>query len=361
MKRLLALTCCIVMMLIMLPLGAWAADYGPYYYDENGSIKFSPSSSSYVTSSTTVMTSGWWIVSEVINVSSIRVSGNVNLVLAGGQLIANATDTDLPGIQVESGSSLTVYSGFYTNPNFLIRATGGRNCAGIGGAYGKVCGDIIICSGYVYAYGGKNHGLGTTTGAGIGSGGDVNSFINGSVIVRNGHVFAQGHILTENPLNESYMSGPGIGGNNCTVTIYNGEVNAVGGPYGAGIGCGILNSNHEYTPTGGSVYILGGTVTATGGASGAGIGSSFYGKSGNISINDGTVTAVGGAYSAGIGNGYHGVDFPQISIAGGVVSAQGKDGMAGIGGELTTVDNYTPLTTKKMPSSKQITLILQQQ
>ena len=112
-----------------------------------------------------------------------------------------------------------------------------------------------------------------------------------------------------------------------TLTI-NGEgsLNASGGEYGTGIGCGYNNKSC------GDITISGGTVTATGGYDGAGIGSGFNNSScGDITISGGTVTAYGGNNGAGIGSGYNQSSCGNITISGGTVTAYGGKSGAGIG------------------------------
>ena len=77
-----------------------------------------------------------------------------------------------------------------------------------------------------------------------------------------------------------------------------------------------------------------GELTAVGGVSGAGIGGGLYGSGSNISIAGGTVTAKGGTYGAGIGggmNGAGGAEGAPISIEGGRVDAEAGDGAQAIG------------------------------
>ena len=80
------------------------------------------------------------------------------------------------------------------------------------------------------------------------------------------------------------------------ITISGGTINATGGEYGAGIGCGAESSCADIT-------ITGGTVTAAGGEDAAGIGSGVEGSCSDIVISGGEVTATGGKNGAGIGSG----------------------------------------------------------
>ena len=124
-------------------------------------------------------------------------------------------------------------------------------------------------------------------------------------------------------------------GNSGTLTINdednNGELEAVGGYYSAGIGGGYHSSASDIT-------ITGGTITARGSNNGAGIGGGAsdingpYCNGSNITISGGDVTAIGSVYASGIGGGSIGSG-SDITISGGKVTAKGGDqGGAGIGG-----------------------------
>lgn len=124
-------------------------------------------------------------------------------------------------------------------------------------------------------------------------------------------------------------------GNSGTLTINdednNGELEAVGGYYSAGIGGGYHSSASDIT-------ITGGTITARGSYSGAGIGGGAsdingpYCNGSNITISGGDVTAIGSVYASGIGGGSIGSG-SNITISDGKVTAKGGDqGGAGIGG-----------------------------
>ena len=118
-------------------------------------------------------------------------------------------------------------------------------------------------------------------------------------------------------------------GNSGTLTINdednNGELEAVGGYYSAGIGGGYHSSASDIT-------ITGGTITARGASGGAGIGGGNQGSGNNITISGGKVTAKGGDQGgAGIGGGFW-ASGSDITISGGEVEATGGDLAAGIGG-----------------------------
>ena len=171
----------------------------------------------------------WYVVKGTLNFGTggIKVSGNVNLVLADGARMTVSQGTyNKAGINVALGNSLTIYgqsggTGELTaSANTSGSTYGTTGGAGIGGNENESCGTIIINGGIVRA-------TGVDGGAGIGGGG-----------------------------RSSGSSARPAGG---TVTINGGTVYATGGTmYGAGIGGG-------YYGDGGDVTINGGTVTASGG------------------------------------------------------------------------------------------------
>ena len=123
----------------------------------------------------------------------------------------------------------------------------------------------------------------------------------------------------------------------------NGGINVGSGKtlniYGQSAGTGILiakgaNSCAGIGGNGGTITINGGIVTATGNNGGAGIGGR-YGAGGTITINGGEVTANGGYEGAGIGDGSCGGG-SKVTINGGKVTANGGYKGAGIGGGLNS-------------------------
>lgn len=133
--------------------------------------------------------------------------------------------------------------------------------------------------------------------------------------------------------NAGIGGGDGPGG---TITIYDGTVEAKGGPKSAGIGSG-TEANGQ---SGGAITIHDSTVMARGGDGGAGIGGSagdnIEHDGGNITIRGGTVTASGieegVSHGAGIGGGMNGSG-GEIIISGGAVTATAGDAWGvGIGG-----------------------------
>ena len=150
----------------------------------------------------------------------------VNLTLTGTNTLASGTNC--PGLNVSSGTTLTVAEGSTGS----LTATGGDYGAGIGSGRhnssetAPTVGTIIINGGTVTAIGGY-------MGAGIGGGGSGTLTLNDC-------------------------------GDSCgTVTINGGMVTAYGN-YGAGIGGGGGAHSYNHAGDGGTVTISGGTVTAGG-------------------------------------------------------------------------------------------------
>ena len=249
--------------------------------------------------------------------SAIACSGNATINLAEGTTNrANGTC----GIRIGgSGKTLTI-----NGPGTLYAQSGEYGAAGIGGTDEAMVGNIVINSGEIHATGGyyaagigSGHGTytdaascGTITihggtiearggygGAGIGGGAGRSSY--SSITIDGGNVSAYG--------GTSYGAGIGSGGSNTSagpITISGAStvINATGTTWGAGIGSG-------QEATCGNITISGGNITAMSGEYGAGIGAGSSSAScGNILINGGTIRAwyydpynVGYLYADGIG------------------------------------------------------------
>lgn len=197
----------------------------------------------------TAWSSGWYAVTEDVTVEArITVTGDVHLILKDG-----ATLTAKKGIEVNAGSSLTIY--------------------GQSGDTGRIVANIV------YDAQGKINGYGSDNGAGIGGG---NRKDGGSITIHGGTIDAAGYY------------GAGIGGGYSSrggeITILGGTVTATSGSMGAGIGGG-------GTGDGGSITIHGGHVLAeskgTAGIGGGGTGAGDTGRGGTVTITGGTVEAKG--------------------------------------------------------------------
>ena len=252
-----------------------------------------PLSYNFVRNTTPNLTEGLWIADQNCTFSDgMTISGNVELVLCDGITLTVEED----GLLVPEGSSLTIYG--QANDTGILRTTGSRGDAGIGGDMTHPSGEITIKGGKIYANGG-------TDAAGIGGGQEENS---------------------------------GYG----PISIYGGYVEAIAGSCAAGIGGGQENPDNKA----GNITIYGGEVHATGGKSdkldmdggGAGIGGGEFQKSGAIYIYGGKVRAnvEKSSEGAGIGGGGGNMDKPgtagPIYIYGGDVEALASEHGAAIGG-----------------------------
>ena len=257
------------------------------YLDENGAEQRLTQAYTEITSSTTELSAGWYVVSEDVEIDDrITCTDDVNLILCNGTTL-NAHN----GIDVTEFQSLTI---------FQEKPTDGCET-------GKLIADCEPLSKCACIGGGGN-----------------------GIIYDSGSITINGGIITAN----NTASGAGIGGgylgNGKNITINGGIVTATGGDYAAGIGGGRFGA--------GNITINGGTVTATGSNTGAGIGGGRETPSAsitNITINGGTVYATGSNNAAGIGGGYNGRG-GNITISGGNVSATNVgNGFAGSDSSVT--------------------------
>ena len=250
--------------LMMCCVGVWAETITDVKYIDDKGVEQTCPSATLVTSSTSTLNAGWYVVSgNNVSTGTLTCNGDVHLILADGAKLTAQGWNSSPGVHVPGGRSRLIIYG-QTNQTGELTANGGDYCAGIGGGNRGFGSDITINGGTVNATGGEQ-------GAGIGGG--------------------------------TYGFGSHI-------TINGGTVNATGGDGGAGIGGG-----HGYVPgvsmddggktgAGYNILIFGGTVNATGGGGGAGIGGGCFANGSNISIYGGTVTASGGDDADAIGGGH---------------------------------------------------------
>ena len=137
----------------------------------------------------------------------------------------------------------------------------------------------------------------------------------------------------ENIVNGFYNGLPGIyvAGRHTLTIKGSGSLYAKGCSRAAGIGGGTA---HTYDH-GGNIVISGGEISAMGGLMGAGIGSGAGMTCGNIVISGGMIGAMGGTGGAGIGSGLGG-SCGSIAIKGGIIEGAfgrgyGDNASAGIG------------------------------
>ena len=167
--------------------------------------------------------------------AGITCDGDATIILEDGTTnIVKGFYSTYPGISVPAGKTLTIRG------NGSLTASSSGAGTGIGGGQDMACGNIVIESGEIVAYGYTNYNNSTDN--------------------------------------------AGIGGAFCgNITIKGGNVTAYGGKGGAGIGGG--------NGICGKISITGGTVTAYGGENAAGIGGGEFGFFGDITIAN-TVTKV---------------------------------------------------------------------
>ena len=209
----------------------------------------------------TELTEEWYLAYGKKTLSErLRVSGNVNLILADGAVLTAPCGVDVP-----EGSTLTIWGqdGTYTVPGegittlgtgALAASTGNDQAAAIGSGKNQAAGTVVINGGVITAKG--------NWGAGIGSG-DVGT--SGAVTVNEGCVIASGRNGSAGIGGGAYTSGG-------TVTVTGGYVKATGSTYGRtgqatpGIGAGRPRTNGSDPLKPGKVTITGGVVVAIPGA-----------------------------------------------------------------------------------------------
>ena len=251
----------------------------------------------------------------------ILVAGGTGLYCYGGLYaagIGGSADRNTNWYNIDMyGHGVRLYFGSSeknTKWNGEIRATGGKNGAGIGGGrYGT--------GEYIHFMSGKITAKGGAYGAGIGGGRRGNGNL---ISVYGGDITAQGG---------DFAAGIGSGFTQSakSIRIYGGTVTAKAGSGGAGIGSGSVNTEEEAKNLNVSdIEIAGGTVKAEGRTSGAGIGGGQFVRADDIKITGGTVEAKSTYGGAGIGGGSEAIGH-NITISGGDVYAKSYGG-AGIGG-----------------------------
>ncbi len=267
------------------------------------------------------------------------------ITIAGGTVVATGgANTQVnygagAGIGAGGGSSMwnldPVFKGTIHISGGNVTATGGQGDSssltgggagiGTGGVTGNVWepypdqSSIVISGGTVTAHG-------TSDGAGIGGGANVNS---NSILIEGGTVLAVGGSEGDGTVYGGAGIGGGDNGHAGTIVISGtADVTAQGGGVAAGIGggnygnCGLIEikGSANVKATGGEE-----TSRSTGNRGGAGIGSGRYGSVGQINIlENANVTATGKNGGAGIGSGFDGAVITGITIEGATVEAHGS-------------------------------------
>ena len=165
----------------------------------------------------TVTLNNCLIGNEDVHKPALICKGSASIILVGSNNLTGGNG-GYPALFVPKGKTLTI-AGFGR-----LFAQGGKMGAGIGGGNAKDykdCGDIIIKSGYVNAWG-------TLRSAGIGSaqGGSC-----GDIIIEGGEVFAYGGA-------DAAAIGAGYNGTCSRIALLGGRVVAQGGDNYPAIGCG---------------------------------------------------------------------------------------------------------------------------
>ena len=146
---------------------AWAqtsASYRAYNTSSHAFETLTANSCTAVTSGTTTMSNGWYVVNSNVTVSTrITVNGTVNLILADGYSL-----TASQGITVNSGNTLNIYgqsggTGTLNATGAKLSSNDGTEAAGIGSTGYSAVGNITI-------HGGRITATGADWSAGIGGG-----------------------------------------------------------------------------------------------------------------------------------------------------------------------------------------------
>lgn len=283
---------------------------------------------------------GGWYVVEGSNVkisgkgagsgNRVQVEGNVKLILKDGAKLDVVF-----GIQVDSGSSLTIYG--QEQGTGVLYAGSASFTPETDNIAGDANANLHVNPGIGGGYGGNNTATGTIT-------------IHGGDITARGGAGAAA-------IGGDYRQAGG------TINIYNGAVDVRGGVGAAGIGGGNGYGSNG-SATGGNITIYGGDITARSGTEGAGIGGGQGGGGGNITIYGGNIysrsatvseygeeqgqpgSAYGGAAIGG-GGGVNGGGHPgTIKIYGGDIQAiaQAAVGTAAIGAGGKYTSNWGSIT-----------------
>ena len=214
------------------------------YWDSDAKEEKTQTACQAITTSTTTLEDGWYVVTAKVSVALIEVKGAAHLILADGSQLK----AENGGIRIGEKASLNIYGQTAGTGELIARGSSypAPDSAGIGSCLNGAGGSVTINGGIVRATGAHDC-------AGIGAGG----------------------MATFD-----------------TVTINGGQVVATGGGYAAGIGGGLRSSFWE-------VRINGGTVTAQHGSTDPSgtvrcapdIGRGVEGVDGPVMINGGSVKA----------------------------------------------------------------------
>ena len=349
----------IVMAAGILPVSVSAASAEITYKDENGASR--TVEAIVLDSSTTTLTTGWYVVEGAVSTTNLALIGEVNLILADGCTLTAGATGNKAAIEILNASTMTIYG--QTSGTGTLTATGSGRGAGIGGSGGADsstagagqaskaggnCGTVTVAGGRVTAnrIGGGDGGHGISTNEAITDGSRGGS--SGTITVKGGSLTVSGKVRGGNGGESEYRHG-GDGGDLINFTVSGGIVN-IGSICGGNGGDG----DYSYTSfgdgmivpagiagdggSGGTVAIRGGKLTVSGSICG--------GNAGRTSI-DSCIPGNGGA----------------ITVSGGMVSVSGMIGggsqssftvataTAGDGSCIITGGSLTAATLRPVPTN----------
>ena len=323
------LLCCFFALSVQMAWGQTNVSYLEYNTSTNSFDSKVASSCTAVTSSTTSMSNGWYVVNSIVtNSNRISVQGTVHLILVDGDKL-DLSD----GIYVPSGASLIIYGQTNgTGELVAIGSTGGH--AGIGGNEHEASG----ASGNITIHGGKVTAQGCNGGAGIGSGHRGTA---STIKIHGGTVNATGGACSGSGAGAGI--GAGYSRDNGTIIITGGEITAYGaiqgGKWSAGIGAGSRNGSEG--GGGGTITITGGQIYAIGGNNNSGIGCGYDGSGGTITLScahvDDYITSSG--YGAS-----------TVQVASNKYLNNGTEALSG------TISDYSKINGKTLRGASKITL-----
>lgn len=295
---------------------------------------------------------------------SFDVDSGTHYILLKNGVVMDERDTTNSAIDVNGGElhllfegNVTIYGGdegsdahpaiYVSNGAALyLEGTGTLNLNGVDDGASGISGDgtVIIKSGTINAAGGGDDGTGfdvktltvdggnviakgTRGGAGIHTNDGYSLTVNGGYVTATGSSDIAG-------AGENGSAGIGgnvgrlIGGNDSSfgdITITGGNVTAIGGPGGAGIGSGYVYLRSDIS---GNVTVTGGKVIAKGSSgssiAGSGIGTGSNGNfTGSVNLNGGLIYAAGSS-----GSGPLGENAPSIGAGGKQIGQSGHGSLS---------------------------------
>lgn len=298
-------------------------------------------------------------------------SYNDSIIISNGKITATGGENGagIGGGNGQFAENISILNG-------IVEAAGGTGGAGIGSGSLASINDFEksnfsennlrdLITGMIEIYGGQITSTGGQYASGIGTGEGLKDYsteklidsrminIYDGNIIANGGVYAAGigggSYLTGGNINIGFESGnnleliakggenaAGIGGGMSGLTgeelsIYAGNITAIGGNYGAGIGSGGFSQTHlepieAEMQALKNINLLGGNIKAVGGIEGASIGGGSRSSGSNVKIGEGSVIVATGTHEYSIGAGSYGASHGTLEINGGNVNTLNKMG-----------------------------------